>query len=290
MHREPFHRRLRKRRALRSWSQHELARRAGIPRSQLAHYELGTRQASDDHVARLAAALRVAPEALAPTPAPPPRKGGWPAWKLSTLWERFTPHPRRYRLDRERENWVRLLAARKTYPLLYPLYLGRVLTLHGRQAFTELLHYACCGSGLEMMAWLRILDFAMISYVSLARLGWRRMAVLEYPSGDVVGDRLWPVLVFKEPFLCALFPQVRVRTPIQDYRMDLLACIRVGDRLVWLNVEIDGPEHDSEYDLTREAAIGLPRVKVTREDIRARDFKRRFLQKLADAAEVDLAA
>ncbi|GMU54346.1 MAG: hypothetical protein AMXMBFR33_34920 [Candidatus Xenobia bacterium] len=286
MDRTPFHRHLRKERKLRGWTQSELARTARVPRSQIAHYELGTRMPPADHVARLAAALGIAIEA----PIPPPGKGGWPAWKLSALWERFTPHPRRYRLDRERDSWVRLLAARKAYPLLYGLHFPRVVALHGRAALTELLHFACCGSGLEMMAWLRILEFAVISYVSLARLGWRRLPVIEEPSGDVVGDRLWPVLAFEQPFLCALFPQVRVRTPGQPYRMDLLACLRVGDRLVWLNVEIDGPLHDSEYDRKRQIAIGLPRVRLTEDDVCARNFKQRFLEKLAAAAGVELAA
>ncbi len=279
MDRTPFHRRLRKERKLRGWSQLELARRAELSRPQVTHYERGTRIPPKKHVERLSRALSTPLQCEAPAP----EKCGWPAWKLSRLWERFTPHPRRYRLDRERDNWVRLLAARKAYPSLYRLCVARVLERHGRKAFNEFLHFACCGSGFEMLGWLLILDFALISYVSLARLKWRRLPVIEEPSGDLVGGELWPVMVFEDPFLCALFPQVRVRTSAQPYRMDLLACIRVGMRLVWLNVEFDGPFHETGYDRKRQAFIGLPRVRITEEDVLSPDFKQRFLNKLAAA-------
>ncbi len=286
----PFHRRLRKERSLRGWSQAELARRSLISRSQVSHFELGSRRPGSKVLARLASALGLTPADLLGDSPCEPNPRGWPAWQNTALWERFAPRPRRYRLDRERDNWVRLRAARKSYPLLYSVHLARAIELHGRPALSELLHFACCDSGLEMLAWLRILGWAMISYVSLARPGWRHLPVIEDPSGHVVGDRIWLVLVFEKPFLCALFPQVRVQTVGSPFRMDLLACLRVDNRLIWVNVEIDGPFHNEAYDRKRQALIGLPRVTLTEKDVCASDFKQRLLEKLARAAGIQNAA
>jgi transcriptional regulator with XRE-family HTH domain len=59
-----FMERLRAARELREWSQSELAARAGMPPSSIAHFETGTRKPSFDTLKRLANALVVTTDYL----------------------------------------------------------------------------------------------------------------------------------------------------------------------------------------------------------------------------------
>lgn len=188
-------------------------------------------------------------------------------------------------MDRERPNWARLKAARKQYRELYDRLLRDALERHGRTAIRDLIHYGCIGSGLEAIAWLHLLVAGVVvSYVSLARLGWRRLPVLEEPGSLIVNDRLWPALVFQKPFLCALFPQVRLKPwDSVAWRLDFLACVRLGDRLIWVDVEIDGEGHHAARDAYRTSKLRLPRVTLSEEDVCAPDFMERLQRKLLEA-------
>jgi transcriptional regulator with XRE-family HTH domain len=61
---EIFKDRLRAARDLRQWSQSELAGRAGLPPSSVAHFEIGSRKPSFDTLRRLAGALEVTTDYL----------------------------------------------------------------------------------------------------------------------------------------------------------------------------------------------------------------------------------
>jgi len=61
---EIFMERLRAARELREWSQSDLAARAGMPPSSIAHFETGTRKPSFDTLKRLANALEVTTDYL----------------------------------------------------------------------------------------------------------------------------------------------------------------------------------------------------------------------------------
>ena len=61
---ELFQGRLRAARDLRKWSQGELADRAGMPPSSIAHFETGSRKPSFDTLRRLANALEVTTDYL----------------------------------------------------------------------------------------------------------------------------------------------------------------------------------------------------------------------------------
>jgi transcriptional regulator with XRE-family HTH domain len=61
---EVFTSRLRSARDMRGWSQAELARRAGLPPTSIAHFEIGTRKPSFDNLRRLAGALEVTADYL----------------------------------------------------------------------------------------------------------------------------------------------------------------------------------------------------------------------------------
>ena len=59
-----FAERLKAARALRGWTQAELAERAGLPPTSIAHFESGSRKPSFDTLRRLAAALDVSTDYL----------------------------------------------------------------------------------------------------------------------------------------------------------------------------------------------------------------------------------
>ena len=61
---EIFQQRLRAARGTREWSQSDLAQRAGLPPSSIAHFETGSRKPSFDTLRRLANALEVTTDYL----------------------------------------------------------------------------------------------------------------------------------------------------------------------------------------------------------------------------------
>ena len=61
---EKFQKRLKTARAMRQWNQNELAEKAGLPSSSIAHFEIGSRKPSFDNLRRLAIALDVTTDYL----------------------------------------------------------------------------------------------------------------------------------------------------------------------------------------------------------------------------------
>ncbi|MBY5828651.1 helix-turn-helix domain-containing protein [Rhizobium leguminosarum] len=61
---EIFQERLKKARSLRGYNQDELAKKAGMPASSIAHFETGTRKPSFDSLRRLANALEITTDYL----------------------------------------------------------------------------------------------------------------------------------------------------------------------------------------------------------------------------------
>ena len=59
-----FPKRLKNARAMRQWNQNELAERAALPASSIAHFEIGSRKPSFDTLRRLAIALNVTTDYL----------------------------------------------------------------------------------------------------------------------------------------------------------------------------------------------------------------------------------
>ena len=61
---EKFQKRLKMARAMRQWNQSELAEKANLPPSSIAHFEIGSRKPSFDNLRRLAIALKVTTDYL----------------------------------------------------------------------------------------------------------------------------------------------------------------------------------------------------------------------------------
>ncbi len=280
-----FHIQLKEERTRRGWTQAELARRTGMTRSQISHLESSSLCPTYQQRASLLSAMHLPKDTLGYA-RPLSKPGGWPRWLRGDLWERFLKRPGRYRLDRDRENWTRLRAGKKQYRRIYDQLSAACQLKHGRQVLRDLFHFGCIESGLEAIAIFQTLLTGIVSYVPLSRLGWRRMPVVEHPSGDIVGDRLWPVIVIEQPFLCALFLQVRLQVPENThYRLDFLACVKLEDGLHWVDIEVDGTGHDPTKDKIRTAQLRLPRVTLEEDDVLATDFPSRLQQKILQAID-----
>ena len=61
---EEFQKRLKMARAMRQWNQSDLAEKADLPPSSIAHFEIGSRKPSFDNLRRLAIALNVTTDYL----------------------------------------------------------------------------------------------------------------------------------------------------------------------------------------------------------------------------------
>ena len=61
---EKFPKRLKTARAMRQWNQNELAERATLPASSIAHFEIGSRKPSFNNLRRLSIALNVTTDYL----------------------------------------------------------------------------------------------------------------------------------------------------------------------------------------------------------------------------------
>lgn len=290
---KPFNLILKQARHARRWTQRELARRSGVPRSLISLYEINQRHPNPKYAARLETTLGLRNGCLLPPTTKRPR--GWPRWKKTRFWNRFCPHPKRHILERQRDNWYRLRAARKTDPVLYDWCMAQIRAQGHRPALAEFLRYMACDTGLEILSKLHLVALtAMLTYVPISRLGWDRLPIVVESTGDVVGHKHWPALVIEKPMLIALFPQVPLKTagkltptgenPKFDVvRVDFLACIRLPDGCHWVHVEVDGGWHASKLDDERAKEIGLPRVKLTEADIRAHDFLDRLVAKIQQA-------
>lgn len=242
-------------------------------------FENNHRRPTEAYARKLEQVLGLKPGALNVTQEGKPKKG-WPSWKKPRIWKRFCPNPRRHILERTRANWVRLRQARRFDPALYDWCMRRI----SRPVLSEFLRYVACDSGPEMLMKLLCMALgALVSYVPISRLGWTLHPILVESTEEVVGHKYWPVLVFEEPLLVALFPQVPLKTPTDTFRVDFLACVRTEEGCRWVHVEVDGPRHDTQKDKERAEAIGLPRVKLRLEDVRASDFKQRLMSKILEA-------
>lgn len=253
-----------------------------MSRSELSHYETGMRFPSLEKAARLEQALMLRTGHLGAT-VRPQRARGASAWRRSKLWKRFCPHPGRYRVERDRDNWVRMRAAQRLNPVLYYQCLQTALQRHGRRALSEFLHYASCDSGPEMLSWLLLLaGTAQIAYVPIARLGWDRLAIIQPSNGAVVGHLPWPALVFEHPVPMALFPQVSLQRV--GYRLDFLVCIRRKEGCSWAILEIDGAAHDPTTDPSRTQTLALPTLRIKTDELYQESFESRLLERLVGSS------
>ena len=113
------------------------------------------------------------------------------------------------------------------------------------------------------------------------------MPIVDFKTGDVVGHRLWPALIIDGPVPITLFPQVSFQG--LSFCLDILACVKLDHRIVWLDVEVDGGGHRPRNDGDRARILGLRRLKVTLEDALHGDFERNLVERLIQEAQLEAA-
>lgn len=263
---------LRVARKLAGLTQAELGRRAGIGQSRISKFERDQRTPSALEWDRLGSCLElggvVAPERG-------PRRLPRAIWRVS--------RPALRRVG-ERSAAAREAAARKTFGRLVNARYERALAIHPPEDLTLFLAQACLESSHEFMFWLQLLaESGAICWYSPLRAGFREHGVVDAASRRNISDSPLPGLDLRGPASdWLLFPQVSLQTARGCYRLDVLACRLIGKQRVWFNIEVDGAGHDAEFDLRRQSHLGLPTIRLTREQVGESNLLR-LLESLAAA-------
>lgn len=106
--------------------------------------------------------------------------------------------------------------------------------------------------------------------------GYRYHAVVDR-LGRPLGERLLAGLLWKPGAReCLLWPQVSIASPRGNHRLDMLVLFQG----CWLDVEVDGRQHQPELDEFRRRLIGLPEIRVTTHEVRALRFAERLAEGL----------
>lgn len=85
----------------------------------------------------------------------------------------------------------------------------------------------------------------------------------------LLGERRLPGLYGQtEGIRFVAWPQISLRLR-SIFRLDGLIWLRKGVKGAWAMLEFNGPTHETEYDKTRKALLGLPDITVTESDIKA---------------------
>ncbi|MFN8612748.1 MAG: helix-turn-helix transcriptional regulator [Vulcanimicrobiota bacterium] len=99
-----------------------------------------------------------------------------------------------------------------------------------------------------------------------------------------LGARHLPFLLYqKGEVTLALWPQVRIRPADFTWCLDALTFYRNGRLRRWLDVEWDGRGHDPGNDLYRASQLRLPEVRITGQEIGAREVMQLLLQRAPQA-------
>ncbi len=97
----------------------------------------------------------------------------------------------------------------------------------------------------------------------------------------IISDLRLPCLQFASTSCkWLLFPQVTLDARKALYRLDALACVIHDGQRHWIDVEVDGPGHDSAFDKEREGLLGVATLRIDRNDLRRRDMLEVLEQRL----------
>ena len=255
------------------WNQATLSRRSGISAARLSQLESDRRHPSKKEWARLDTCLSVGayPE---PVGLPCP-DGQWRAGRP------LLPLP-------ERPISARDFAARKRFGSVVDRAWASIRSRQAEGPSVKFLHWAGLDSSCEYLFWLRLLENGgKACCYSPARAGFRSLSVVHRDLRTNIGDLRLPCLeiliegfapgercwrVDSPGFRCLFFPQITLDSRKGYYRIDALACIRIGRSRFWLDLEVDGKGHDSTFDVEREARLGLKTVRLGTTDLTNEEF------------------
>lgn len=260
----------RKRKRLR---QIDLSLQTGIPRERISHIENNRRPPNNDEWTTLARALGL-PRAYKRLPKPFPSH----RWRADTL---------RLASKGERSAEVRRQAAARTFG---GAAIDRLVEGMNRRADAAVCHRfleaARLESGLEYVFWARLLEEgAKPVWFAPSRAGFRRLMVIDSESLLNVSDLRHPCLeIASDGWSALLFPQLTVDARKARFRLDGLVGLDGPGGRSWLNIEVDGPGHDEEYDLRRSRLLEMEAIRLRPSDLSASDLTQRLWNHLRSVA------
>ncbi len=256
----------------------EAAKASGFSRTHIRHNEEGRRQPSAQYLLRLSAVYQ-APDLVQYCTSLGPGKGRRTYGALGDdLREAFPVVRPSVPLPRLEVAYKAALAYKTGHQLLHQL-VSRPRQHPNRWKGMKLLAHEL--NGLEQLSVLNLLAFgAEIQAVSPHRLGFASPVVMHR-------DRPFLALVVKhEEAVAALFPQLGIETRRGLVRYaDHLAGIAADDRRCFVNVELDGPDHDRVRDLRRAAELAIPTLRYGVKDVDCIGFSARLLADLRSIHE-----
>lgn len=247
--------RLKAARDLRQWSQAVLSEQSGIPASRLSALETERRYPTEQEWEQLRECLRLGPyEPPVELPVAPRRCHTAPPAAEQA----------------ERTFAQRFHAARCQFGSAADLVMSQIKEREDAAVCLRFLQQARTESGVEAMLWMRLLaEGGHPRCFSPLRAGFRRLSVVHGQSREGIGDVRQPCLTLEtEHGFAMLFPQVTVDARRAYYRLDALMGLWVGRQRLWLNLEVDGEGHRSDYDLQRQSHLGLEAVRLSPGDLR----------------------
>ena len=254
--------RLKTARKKRQWTLANLGRQAGITKSRLSQFENEHRYPTEQEWDRLRPLLNLAAyQPFERCELPAARK----------LWT--APEPS-LNAELDRPLTSRLYAARKSFGAeMVDQALALMNRREDRALCAKFLERAGVESGHELLFWLKLLGAgAQPCRISLAKAGFRRLAVVDQKTRDILGDLRHSCLDLEgDHFACLFFPQVTVDTRKAFFRLDALACVYSGRERYWVNIEIDGQGHNHRFDEERQEMLGLSTVRLDSSEVGASD-------------------
>lgn len=279
----PFHQKLKSLRSQHQMSQARLARLVRTSRGQISALETGRRNPGPAILRRLAKVFGIASSELGAL-------SGRDRSRHRQLYRKLGSTLPEIQRKQERPAWVRILHARRAYPIARAL-LASCRVRQDRKSVNQFVQESMCGSRDEAMVLLHALaSGGRRDLLSVMRLGYRELPVID-DSQRIVGDRSQPALTIAHPVPLVLVPQVLVRLfdvppdyPYRSASMDFLVVTRVRGFQLMVNLEVNGDGHDSRLDQLRARLIGLPRLVVTPPELQRPDFMDWLRKQLAHIA------
>ena len=238
--------------------QQELAETCGLDRNQISKFERGHRIPNTDQIARLAQALRIPQAELELAAAPLANPG------MLHIRRKFWDE-KKATVRRDRPSRIRYFNARQRYPRQIARLQERLRKRKDWRSIRVYLRETRFDSDLEYLSHLLLLDAgAVTDRVVPQRVGINHLPVVDPETRLINGHQSHPALGLDNSLL---IPQLSLLTKVGVVRLDFAWGDHVDGCNRWRDLELDGPGHDSRWDLEREEAVRMPIVRYTEEQI-----------------------
>lgn len=271
-------------------NQTQFAQRTGIPRRRVSKLLAGKVLLKPIELARICRLYPLWARELRQAEAARPRSGCKPGTGRRPLpgnrqLQRLVRAPRLHLAAQKvktRKFWPGL---KRAHPKLAALFRERISTRRDLPGCLRHLERTCCDSKFELAGVLHALaGGADLCEISTHRLGFTAHPTVDRETREPVGHRpKVGYLLKREALRLLLLPQVSLQ--VKDgtvYTLDALALILQGRRRLWADFEVDGSGHRTSWEEERSAALGLPELRFTEEDLVDPDFLDRLWRRVEE--------